>query len=508
MTPPTADADAPALRAQGLTKHFGGVTALDAVDLTLHAGEVHALLGANGAGKSTLVKLLSGNLQPDHGEMEMRGQKLRLAGPQAAFRTGIATVHQELSLFANLTVAQNILIGREPRNRTGFIREHPLSEQVATLLQQLGITGIDPDARVGDLPLAVRQLVEIAKAMAFDPAVLILDEPTSALGPQEVRHLLDVVRGLRDRGRAIVFISHRMEEIENIADRVTILRSGRVVGSFRAHAFERAEALRLMLGETAVVEHTPPAQPPDDAPVLLSVQNLSLPRRLDRLNFELRAGEVLGLAGLEGQGQKDALFALFGVWRHGLSGQIAVGGRRFMPHRPRTAIAAGLAFVPDDRKSMGGFLGLSVADNISVTLLERLRRGLFIDAGAERRIVRNLIDRLAIRCASPAARLSSLSGGNQQKAITAKWLALERSVYLFCDPTRGVDAGAREMLYATIRELAEAGRGVLLFSTDIAEFPILCSRVLVLRGGRVAGSLSGPDITEQSILDLSFREAA
>ena len=499
-------AGAPPLRAQGLSKHFGGVAALDAVNLTLHAGEVHALLGANGAGKSTLVKLLAGYLRPDHGTIELHGRPVRLGRPEAAFQAGIATVHQELSLFGNLTVAQNILIGREPRGRLGFIREGALTRQAGDLLRRIGMSGIDPAARVADLALGARQLVEIAKAMSFDPAVLILDEPTSALGHAEVRHLLDVVRGLRDRGRSIVFISHRMEEIEDIADRITILRSGQVVGSFPAQQFDRAEALRLMLGETAAIAHAPPPPPPPTAPVRLAALDLSLPGRLRGVSFELRAGEVLGLAGL--QGQKDALFALFGIWRRGVSGQIMAGERRFMPRRPRSAIRAGLAFVPDDRKSMGGFLGLSVAHNISITLLERLRRGPLLDRAAERRIVDELVERLGIRCASPAARLSSLSGGNQQKAIAAKWLARERSVYLFCDPTRGVDAGARESLYATIRDLAAAGKGVLFYSTDLAEFPILCSRVLVLRGGRIAGSLSGAEITEKAILGLSFQDAA
>ena len=344
MTDGQGDAGAPALRAEGLSKHFGGVVALDNVDLTLRAGEVHALLGANGAGKSTLVKLLAGNLSSDRGSIAVRGKTLRLTRPEAAFRAGIATVHQELSLFSGLTVAQNILIGREPRGPVGFIRERAVVRRVGELLERLGIAGIAADARVGDLSLAVRQLVEIAKAMSFDPAVLILDEPTSALGPVEVGHLLNVVRGLRARGRAIVFISHRMDEIENIADRITILRSGRAVGCFPGHEFDRTAALRLMLGESAAAAaHDRPAAPREDAKVLLSVRDLSLPGRLDRVSFDLHAGEVLGLAGLEGQGQKDALFALFGIWRRGLSGGIKAGDRasrrggRWRPFAPRSA---------------------------------------------------------------------------------------------------------------------------------------------------------------------------
>ena len=284
----------PPLRAQGLSRHFGGVTALDGVDLTLRAGEVHALLGANGAGKSTLVKLLAGNLQPDHGRIEVFGKPIRLTRPEAAFRAGIATVHQELSLFGNLTVAQNILIGREPRTRLGFIRERSLTSQAGARLRELGMEGIAPDARLADLALGARQLVEIAKAMSFDPAVLILDEPTSALGHAEVRHLLAVVRGLRDRGRAIVFISHRMEEIEDIADRVTVLRSGRAVGSFPAREFDRAEALRLMLGEAAATAHTRPPEPPAAAPVVLQGARPVVARTAERAGLRAARGRGAG----------------------------------------------------------------------------------------------------------------------------------------------------------------------------------------------------------------------
>ncbi|MGH7101918.1 MAG: sugar ABC transporter ATP-binding protein, partial [Acetobacteraceae bacterium] len=463
----------------------------------------------NGAGKSTLVKLLAGYHAPDAGHVSMHGRTLRLTSPKAAFRAGIATVHQELSLFSALTVAQNILIGREERTTIGFIRERRIARQVERLLETLGINGIDANAQVGALSLAARQLVEIAKAMSFDPAVLILDEPTSALSPVEVHRLLEVVRGLRARGRAIVFISHRMEEIEDIANRITILRSGRVVGSFPGDRFDRAEALALMLGKSrddGVRQR--PAVPGSDVPVVLSVKDLTLPGRVDHVSFDLYAGEVLGLAGLEGQGQKDVLFALFGVWRHGLGGHISIGSRAIMPRRPRAAIAAGIGFIPDDRKSMGGFLRLSVAHNISIAMLDRLRRGPLLDLGREARLVGGLIERLRIVCASPRLALASLSGGNQQKVIAAKWLARELGVYLFCDPTRGVDAGARESLYATVLELARDGKGVLVYSTDIAEFPILCARVLVLRGGHISGSLSGAEITEKAILALSFSEAA
>jgi ribose transport system ATP-binding protein len=497
-----------ALHAQGLTKRYGGITALEEVGLTLRDGEVHALLGANGAGKSTLVKILAGIVQPDEGTLSLRGAATRLPSPQAAFRAGIATVHQELSLFPGLTVAQNVLIGREPRNRLGWIDEAALLETTKALLADLGVEEIAPDTPVSELSLAQQQLVEITKAMSFDPRVLILDEPTSALGRADVDRLLGVVRGLRQRGRAIVFISHRMEEIESITDQVTILRGGRKVGEMTRAQFDRDHALELMLGDTQLhLQRLHPAAPPPGA-ALLEVRDLTLAGRLAGVDFDIRPGEVLGLAGLEGHGQRDMLFALFGLYRRGLRGDVRVRGRPARATRPLQAIASGFALIPDDRKGMGGFLELSVAHNISATLLRQLTKWGMLDRGRERSVVADMITRLRIKCDSPDAPLASLSGGNQQKVVTAKWLAHGASIYLFCDPTRGVDAGAREILYAAIRDLAAAGNAILVYSTDINEFVILCTRVLVMRDGSVSGTLSGRDITEPNILAMSFRDLA
>lgn len=496
------------LQATALTKRYGGITALQDVSLALMPGEVHALLGANGAGKSTLVKILAGIVQADEGALVLNGEPLRLASPQAAYRAGIATVHQELSLFTGLTVAQNVLIGREARNRAGWIREAASGDVARALLEQLDVHDIAPEAMVADLSLAQQQLVEIAKAMSFEPHVLILDEPTSALGRSDVDRLLRVVRRLRGQGCAIVFISHRMDEIAAITDQVTVLRGGRKVGGMTRAGFNPERALELMLGDTPRHLQRLKAPPAADLPPLLEVRDLTLPGRLDGLSLDVRAGEVVGLAGLEGQGQKDALFALFGLFRHGLGGTVKVRGRSVSARRPRQAIAAAFALIPDDRKAMGGFLGLGVGRNISITILDRLARLLVIDRRRERHVVAGLVERLSIRCASAEVPLASLSGGNQQKVVAAKWLARGAEVYLFCDPTRGVDAGAREILYETIHKLAAEGRAILVYSTDMNEFAILCSRVLVFRGGRLSGSLAGAEITEENILGLSFREVA
>ncbi len=504
----SATAAKPLLAAVGLTKRFGGVTALRGVDLSLFPGEVHALLGANGAGKSTLVKILAGVEQPDAGEVRIAGGSTYFATPHAALAAGLATVHQELSLFPSLSVAENILIGREPRRLGLWIDRRTMRRRGAELLKSLGAADIDLDTPVGELPLAQAQLVEIAKALSAEPLVLILDEPTSALSIAEVERLIAVTERLRAQGRAIIFISHRLGEIERIADRVSILRSGEKVGKFEPGAFRRDRALQLMLGENWQ-EARPPercVQERQAAPSILTVENLTLPRHFSAVSLDLAPGEVLGLAGLEGQGQKEVLFALFGLFRRGLEGKIEIAGRRLHPRSPHQAIAAGLAFIPDDRKSLGGFLGLSVTQNIVIAALDLVRSGPLLSPVAESALVEELIHRLDIRCASADVPLGSLSGGNQQKVVVAKWLTRRAPVYIFCDPTRGVDAGARAGLFAVIRELAAAGSGVLFYSTDISEFPALCDRVLVFREGRIVGTLAGAAVTEPTILDLFFRE--
>jgi ribose transport system ATP-binding protein len=509
QTSPAAS-ERPLLTATGLTKRFGGVVALKSADLSLFPGEVHALLGANGAGKSTLVKILAGVERPDEGELRIGERQVTFATPRAALAAGIATVHQELSLFPNLGVAENILIGREPRRGGLWLDPRAARRAAAALLESLGAADIDIEAPVGELPLAQAQLVEIAKALSAEPSVLILDEPTSALSIAEVERLVSVVERLKAQGKAIVFISHRLGEIERIADRVSILRSGEKVGEFTPGSFSRARALALMLGESWQ-DGKPPeraGRARDAGPAVLDVERLSLARHFDSVSFTLQPGEVLGLAGLEGQGQKDVLFALFGLFRRGLEGRIAVAGKTIRPRQPRQAIAAGLAFIPDDRKSLGGFLGLSVSANIVIGALDLVRSGPLLSPAAESALVDALVRRLDIRCASPAVPLGSLSGGNQQKVVVAKWLARRAPVYVFCDPTRGVDAGARAGLFAVIRELAAAGSGVLFYSTDISEFPALCDRVLVFREGRIAGELAGAAVTEPAILALSFHEAA
>ncbi len=502
--------NAPSLVASGLSKRFGGVIALRNVDLTLYPGEVHALLGANGAGKSTLMKLLAGIEQPDEGAISVNGGAVLIPNPRAALSAGIAIVHQELSLFPSLGVTENIMIGQEPRRGRFWIDKVAMRKRARDLLDSLGATDIDTSSTVGDLPLAQAQLVEIAKALSTDPSVLILDEPTSALSITEVEHLLSVIDRLRKRGASIVFISHRFSEIERIADRVTILRSGEKAGEFRPGTFNRDEALALMLGETWRKElstRSAEAFTGDAEATVLQVDDLTLVPHFADIDFKLRRGEILGFTGLEGQGQKELLFAIFGLFRKGLHGKITVGGDHLLPRHPRESISAGIALIPDDRKTLGGFLNLSISENIAITVLESLRSALIINRRAEADLVDGYIRRLSIKCTSSAVSLGSLSGGNQQKVVVAKWLARKAPVYMFCDPTRGVDAGARTELFAVIRELAASGSAILFYSTDLSEFAQLCNRVLVFRDGRVSGTLDGPEIVEQNILDLSFKEA-
>jgi ribose transport system ATP-binding protein len=501
----------PILVAEDLSKAFGTTRAVRNANIRCYAGEVHALLGANGAGKSTLVRLLSGVLQPDTGTIWLRGTTVQFANPQRAAIAGLATVFQELSLFPQLTVAQNILIGQEPRSKVGWIKEDKVLERAKEILDQLGVTGINPSAVVENLSLGQRQIVEIAKALSREPDILLLDEATSALGPEESARLFDLVRSLRDSGKGVIFISHRMEEIEAIADRMTILRDGQTVGHLMRNEFNRSDVFQLMLGpglsSTVKSGRESAAKRPSRATEkpILQIENLSLKNRLHGISLQVRPGEVLGLAGLEGQGQIALLHLLFGMYRKGYSGSVNINGRRGLSRTPWEAVKNGVGLIPEDRKTQGAILPLSVEANLSLASLGALtnRFGL-IQRNRERMIVQDFISALAVKIASPREPIVRLSGGNQQKVIIGKWLARDPSIFLFCDPTRGVDIGAKAGIYKIIEQLAVEGKGIIYYSTELEELVSLCDRVAVLKDGRIAGILEGDAINQQRILELSF----
>ena len=492
----------PLLAATAIDKRFGGVVALAGADFSCDAGEIHALLGENGAGKSTMVKVLCGVYPPDAGTVTYDDQTVSFHGPSDAVAAGIVPVFQELSLVPDLTVAENLFLGAEPRGPLGLVDRRRMNRAAGELLADLGFSGIVPAATVKDLPLAERQLVEIAKALGRKPRVLILDEATSALNRRQVEQVFAVVRRLRAEGVAVVFISHRMDEVRALCDRATIFRDGVDVGVVDIATARDDEIVRLMIGRTLRETFPPrPPRPAVEAP-LLEVHELSWGDRLRDISLTVHQGEIVGLSGLEGQGQGDLLFALFGIYV-GITGEVRVAGRPIHLNSPRAAMAAGLALVPEDRKTQGLILPLPVDENITLPTLPAVSDRGVISRGEVRQATLGMRDRLAIRMAGPEVPVRFLSGGNQQKVAIAKWLLTDAKVFLLYDPTRGIDVGAKQEIYELMRRLAAEGHGLLFFSTDLAEIVGLCDRALVMYEGAVARQLRGPALTEANLVSAA-----
>ncbi|MGI9254347.1 MAG: sugar ABC transporter ATP-binding protein [Thermomicrobiales bacterium] len=490
------------LSATGIDKRFGGVIALRDSSISCDAGEIHALLGENGAGKSTMVKVLCGVHSPDAGSLAIDGQSVNFRNPAAANAAGVVPVFQELSLVPDLSVAENLFMRAEPRNRLGLLDRKRMNRESAALLERLGFTGIDPAASVRDLSLAERQIVEIAKAISRDPKVLILDEATSALNQQQVAQVFAVVRSLRDKGVGIVFISHRMDEVRHLCDRATVFRDGQTVGTVDVAKAGNDEIVQMMIGRP--LREAFPSRPPVPAvrEPLLEIRNLSMGTDLRDVSLTLHRGEILGLSGLEGQGQGDLLFALFGIYA-GVSGEIRVAGKPVHPGDPRSAMAANLALVPEDRKTQGLILALPVGENITLATLPEVAHAGVIDHALENEATGRMKDRLAIKTASMETPVRFLSGGNQQKVSLAKWLLTDADVLLLHDPTRGIDVGAKLEIYTLMRDLTAQGHGILFFSTDLAEIVGLCDRALVMYEGAVASELAGADLTEANLVSAA-----
>ena len=485
-----------------LTKAFSGNVVLRNVDFEVRAGEIHGLVGENGAGKSTLINLVTGVLQPDTGAIALDGQVVDNLTPRAAEERGIATVHQELSLCPHLTVAENVYLGRLPTSY-GRIDYAKIASGSAEALANLGVA-IDPKAVAGELSLADQQLVEIAKAFVARPRLLILDEATSALDSGQVEHLFAALRRLRDEGTAIIFVSHRLEEVFAIADRITVLKNGEYVATVPATGTTTNDLVQLMVGRQ-MEEVFPPKPPVTEvlaAPVVLAVRNLSSGKRFHDVSFDLHRGEILGLGGLQGQGQRELLAALFGV--HPVQGEILVGDRPIAVRGPRSAIQRRIAHVPEDRKTDGLIVQLPAGENLSLPSLERLDRFGLLDRERERRLVDGLIDKLRIRLRSPRQTLVRLSGGNQQKVAIAKWLPLAPEIYLLAEPTRGIDVGTKQEIYRLMRELTATGASILLISSDTIELLGLCDRVLVMYERQPVAMLVGDEVTEENVVHASI----
>jgi ribose transport system ATP-binding protein len=495
------DGAEPLFRMEGVSKRYGGVRALEKAELTVTGGRIHGILGENGAGKSTLIKVMAGVVAADEGKMAMDGREVSFASPAAANQAGIVCIFQELSLIPELSVADNIIISNPP-TRLGMIDRRAQRKLAEEALARAGAEDIHPSALVKDLPLSRRQMVEIAKALARKPRILILDEATSALTAADVTKIFAVLKRLRSEGLALLYISHRMHEIAELADECTVFRNGKNVATYKAGTKSDNEVVELMIGRE--YSHVFPPKPENGAagkPAVLEVRNLSWTDRLKDISLTVRAGEVVGLGGLDGQGQRELLLALFGVLR-GCSGELLVDGKPRAIASPAAAKedGVGMALIPEDRKTEGLMLPMTVRENISFAALDRVSRAGVIDSAEETRLIDDMIKLLGIRTAGLDIPVGSLSGGNQQKVVIAKWLMNQPRIILLNDPTRGIDVGTKQELYQLLRKLAEAGAAIVFYSTDYDELIGCCDRIMVLYDGVIKRELVGAEITERALV--------
>ncbi len=485
----TETSPAPLVRVRGVSKSFGGVEALRGVDFEVLPGEVHALLGENGAGKSTLIKILSGVQDYDEGMIELAGEQVRFTSPAQSREAGVAVVYQDLSLVESLSVADNLLLGREPRTALGFLRKRRILAEAKRFLDEQGIS-LDPKASVASLPFALRQMTEICKALMGKVRVLILDEPTSALTGGEERILFDAIRRATGRGVGVVYVTHRLNEVFRIADRVTVFRDGRNAGRFVTANTDMRQLVAAIVGSghalLAAKDIGPastPAAASEGSRLVLSLANVQNDR-LHGVDLELRSGEIHGLAGLVGSGRTEILETIFGI-RPARTGTIAVDGMVLGAHSPTQAITRGIALVPEDRHVQGLVLEHSIERNLTLPQLRRFSRWGWMQRGASVEQAEVAMRRLAVKAPSPATVVEALSGGNQQKVVFAKWNTPQPRVLLLDEPTVGVDVGAREEIYALVRDATKTGTGVLVVSSDLAELLLLCDRLSIVVDGRI-----------------------
>ncbi|WP_245298811.1 sugar ABC transporter ATP-binding protein [Pseudotabrizicola sediminis] len=493
------------VRMTGIDKHFPGVHALRSAQFDLHPGEVHALMGENGAGKSTLMKVLSGIYQPDGGTVEVSGEPATINGPRAAQALGIGIIHQELALMNDLTVAQNIFIGREPRRSFGRLDEAKLNADAQTIFAQMKVR-IDPRAEVRTLSVARQQMVEIAKALSFRSRILIMDEPTAALNDAETNELFAIIRGLKAEGVGIVYISHKMDEIRRISDRVTIMRDGAYVGTVSAADTPIETIISMMVGRALESVHV---DIPDltSAPVALEVRGLNRGRIIRDVGFSVKQGEILGFAGLMGAGRTEVARAIFGADPRD-SGEIIVHGKPATIRSPQDAVAAGIGYLSEDRKHFGLALGLDVRANVGMTSLARFSNAMgVLDEAALQKTAQDYIAQLAIRTPSDRQEVRLLSGGNQQKIVIAKWLLRNCDILIFDEPTRGIDVGAKAEIYRLMQALAADGKAIIVISSELPEVLRLSHRIAVMCEGRLTGILpGGPGTRQEDIMRLATQK--
>jgi ribose transport system ATP-binding protein len=488
------------LQMHHISKSYGGTVALHDVSFSATAGEVHAISGENGAGKSTLMKILSGAVHPDRGEILLNGGRVHLSSPLDAHRLGIYTVYQEFSLVPHLSITENILLGQMPIKVPGWVDWNAANQRVTNLLDEIGFHNLNPRTPVSRLSVSQQQMVEIAKAAAGKPRILILDEPTAVLSQEESTLLFDFIRKLKEQSVLILYISHRLDELFQIADRITVLKDGQFVSTVQAATSNQADLIKLMVGRT--LEEIYPHRQPKQHEEILSLHNFTRQGVFSGVNLSLGRGEILGLFGLVGSGRTELARSIFAADTP-TSGEIHIKGKKARFSSPVSAVRAGIAFLTEDRKRNGLVLTASIRDNISLTSMGKMSHLGFLNLRQQKEIVQGKVDELNIRAAGLDQQVWQLSGGNQQKVALAKWLLSRAEILILDEPTRGVDIGAKVEIYQFIHKLAEQGMGILLISSEMLEILGMCDRVLVMLQGRLAGELSRAEASEEKLLALA-----
>jgi ribose transport system ATP-binding protein len=491
------------LRVRGLTKRYPGVLALGGVDFDVHSHEVHCLVGENGAGKSTLIEIVAGSIRRDDGIIEVQGRPAQFGSPKEAQDAGIAVLHQELPVLPEMTVAENICLSRIPTNPLGLVSYRQLNRQAKKWLDLIE-SNIDPRTLLGNLPVAKQQLVSIAKSLSLEANIIILDEPSAVLTLVELEHLFRVIRTLRDQGKGIVYISHRLDEIFEIGDRVTVLRNGRLIASSLVSNVGKSELVQQMVGREVSENRLRTRSAAKEREVVLAVRGMTRKPVFQDVSFELEKGEILGIFGLVGAGRTEVVRALVGADKFD-SGTVEYQGSILKIRSPRSAIKNGICLAPEDRKRQGVLLDKSIRENVALPRLRQLSRcGLVLDQPAITRQARESARTLRIAAPSVEVFLKNLSGGNQQKVVLAKWLGLDMQVLIFDEPTRGVDVGAKEEIRKLIVDLAVQGRGIIVISSEIPEILAISDRVLVMHGGRIAGNMPVEQATQEKLVALAM----
>ena len=491
------------LRIEGAYKRFGGVQALDDASLVVHTGEVVGLLGENGAGKSTLVKTLAGLHTLDAGTIELDGRPFHQGNPRTAREQGIAIIYQEPSLFPDLTLAENVYVGRQPR-RGRVVDWAQMVEDTAILFADLGID-LDPRRLARGLSIADQQMVEIVKALSIDARIIIMDEPSAALSNAEVARLLQVARRLRDQGRGVIYISHRLDEVFEVCDSVTVMRDGTTIASAPVADVDTAQIVRWMVGRE--ITDLFPKVPAEIGEVVLSVRDLGSAGQFEGITFDVRSGEIVALAGLVGSGRSEVVRAIFGVDGYD-TGMITMEGRELRGHTPAHAMAARIGLVPEDRRLQGLFMPASITHNSAITVLSRLRKAFFLFTSAERKVAVDWAQRLQLKYANIDDPVERLSGGNQQKVVLAKWLATEPKLLIVDEPTRGIDVGTKAEVHRLLSQEAARGMAVLMVSSDLPEVLGMADRILVMREGRLVAEIARADASQEAVMTAAAGAAA